>query len=206
MAAVEAEEEELAKSNLSAHQNDTTETPNTSMVEVSSVTQTPIKEEKVDNDAQDMAKDNNEEALDVPPQPAPRKYYRGRGFSNVPPRQSSKRKTASIYKFPREVNSTPQEGTTLNTKKKKAIEWKNNPKAFPVNPDIPFHCPLCNVAFTTFHLFKTHFELEHENDVLPVRINDPKPWVSVHIQRLPWPESTNIARLFHPPANSKSCA
>lgn len=32
---------------------------------------------------------------------------------------------------------------------------------------VPFKCPICNGAFTSLSLFKVHFDVEHENDLLP---------------------------------------
>lgn len=78
-----------------------------------------------------------------------------------PPRKFAKYDSDDFVTIPPPKDRAP--------KKEKKVTEMAELQVTRINTDIPLLCPLCNGAFTTYNLFKKHFDDEHENDVLPGR-------------------------------------
>lgn len=83
------------------------------------------------------------------------------GTYQPPPRKFAKYASDEFVTIPPPKDRAP--------KKEKKVTEMAELQVTRINTDIPLLCPLCNGAFTTYNIFKKHFDDEHENDVLPGR-------------------------------------
>lgn len=146
-------------------------------------------------DMNDIKLEKEEEPAPLPKKKMPRKPLKA---AIKPP----KRDTPSVYKFPgistikkdrkpytfKQDKSSKEEAEAELQRKLMRLKVEQNEKrryvqesqlkVERVNADIPLLCPLCNAAFSTYYLFRQHFDEEHENDVLPSRHNSLRMMVS----------------------------